>query len=146
VTAVAGSFDDLLHDDVIAELKVERKTSATVEHSAKYIGQPTQFGVGRDSQLSVLVDLDHPQAGAARRPRNYIGWMRPKVHGLEIRSTHRSSACLSSTPTCLRHAPGLADVSGWSLRLRRAKPSPNASGLVHSPPADVRLDRASPAD
>jgi hypothetical protein len=39
---VAGGFDDLLHDDVIAELKVEKTTPRTVEDCARYIGQPTQ--------------------------------------------------------------------------------------------------------
>lgn len=82
--AVAGGFDDLLHDDVIAELKVERTTPATVEHSAKYIGQPTQYGVGRGSQLSVLVVLDHTRKQAPPGvPENYIGWMQPRVHGLD---------------------------------------------------------------
>ena len=42
----------LLHDDVIAELKVERSTPATVDHSARYIGQPTQSRFVRGSQLS----------------------------------------------------------------------------------------------
>lgn len=80
--SVAGGFDDLLHDDVIAELKVERNTPATVEHSAKYIGQPTQYGVGRGSQLSVLVVLDHTRKEAPPGvPENYMGWMQPRLHG-----------------------------------------------------------------
>jgi len=80
--AVAGGFDDLLHDDVIVELKVERNTPATVEHSARYIGQPTQYGVGRGSQLSVLVVLDHTRKEAPPGvPENYIGWMQPRLHG-----------------------------------------------------------------
>ena len=57
--AVAGGFDDLLHDDVIAELKVSRGAPVTVDHCARYIGQPTQYGIGRESQLSVLVVFDH---------------------------------------------------------------------------------------
>ena len=57
--AVAGGFDDLLHDDIIAELKVSRGAPATVDHSTRYLGQPTQYGVGRGSQLSVLVVFDH---------------------------------------------------------------------------------------
>jgi hypothetical protein len=79
---VAGGFDDLLHDDVIVELKVERNTLATVEHSARYIGQPTQYGVGRGSQLSVLVVLDHTRKEAPPGvPENYMGWMQPRLHG-----------------------------------------------------------------
>lgn len=57
--AVAGGFDDLLHDDVIAELKVSRGAPATVGHCTRYLGQPTQYGVGRGSQLSILVVFDH---------------------------------------------------------------------------------------
>lgn len=80
--AVAGGFDDLLHDDVVVELKVERQTTATVEHSAKYIGQPTQYGVGRGSQLSVLVVLDHTRKTSPPGViENYIGWMQPRLHG-----------------------------------------------------------------
>jgi hypothetical protein len=56
---VAGGFDDLLHDDVIAELKVSRGAPVTVEDCARWAGQPTQYAVGRGSQLSVLVVLDH---------------------------------------------------------------------------------------
>lgn len=80
--AVAGGFDDLLHDDVIAELKVSRGTSVTFEHCARYLGQPTQYGVGRGSQLSVLVVFDH---GRKEAPPgvidNYIDWLRPRMHG-----------------------------------------------------------------
>ncbi|MDA8039665.1 MAG: hypothetical protein M0Z69_11005 [Actinomycetota bacterium] len=82
--AVAGGFDDLLHDDVIAELKVEKRTAATVEGSAKYLGQPTQYGVGRGSQLSVLVILDHTRKTSPPGViENYIDWLRPKLHGLD---------------------------------------------------------------
>jgi hypothetical protein len=81
--AVAGGFDDLLHDDVIAELKVSRGAPVTVDHCARYVGQPTQYGVGRGSQLSVLVVFDH---GCKEAPPgvidNYIDWLRPRLHGL----------------------------------------------------------------
>jgi hypothetical protein len=81
--AVAGGFDDLLHDDVIAELKVSKGSPVTVEKSARYLGQPTQYGVGRGSQLSALVILDH---GRKTSPpgviENYIGWLTPKLHSL----------------------------------------------------------------
>jgi hypothetical protein len=80
--AVAGGFDDLLHDDVIAELKVVKNTAVTVDGSAKYLGQPTQYGIGRGSQLSVLVILDHtPKASPPGVLENYMGWLKPKLHG-----------------------------------------------------------------
>jgi hypothetical protein len=80
--AVAGGFDDLLHDDVIAELKVSRGIPVTVEDCARWVGQPTQYGVGRGSQLSVLVVLDHGRKIAPPGViDNYIGWLRPRLHG-----------------------------------------------------------------
>jgi len=81
---VAGGFDDLLHDDVIAELKVEKTTPRTVEDCARYIGQPTQYGVGRGSRLSVLVVLDHTRKSAPPAVlENHIGWLLPAHHGLD---------------------------------------------------------------
>jgi hypothetical protein len=81
--AVAGGFDDLLHDDVIAELKVSRGAPTTVDSAVRYLGQPTQYGVGRGSQLSVLVVFDH---GRKEAPPgvidNYIDWLKPSLHGL----------------------------------------------------------------
>lgn len=82
--AVAGGFDDLLHDDVIAELKVSRDKPVAVEDCVRYVGQPTQYGVGRGSQLSVLVVFDH---GRKEAPPgvidNYIDWLKPRLHGLD---------------------------------------------------------------
>ena len=82
--AVAGGFDDLLHDDVIAELKVARGAPVTVADCARYVGQPTQYGVGQGSQLSVLVVLDHGRKVAPPGViENYIDWLRPRLHGLD---------------------------------------------------------------
>lgn len=82
--AVAGGFDDLLHDDVIAELKVSRGAPITVDDCVHYLGQPTQYGVGRGSQLSVLVVFDH---GRKEAPPgvidNYIDWLKPRLCGLD---------------------------------------------------------------
>ncbi|WP_194904368.1 hypothetical protein [Catenulispora rubra] len=80
---VAGGFDDLLHDDIIAELKVSRGNPITVDDCARYVGQPTQYGVGRGSQLSVLVVLDHSRKAAPPGViDNYIDWLKPRLHGL----------------------------------------------------------------
>lgn len=82
--SVAGGFDDLLHDDVIAELKVSRGAPVTVDDCVHYLGQPTQYGIGRGSQLSVLVVFDH---GRKEAPPgiidNYIDWLKPRLHGLD---------------------------------------------------------------
>jgi len=114
--AVAGGFDDLLHDDVIAELKVERTTPATVEHSAKYIGQPTQYGVGRGSQLSVLVVLDHPQAGTGRSPR--------ELHRLDAAApprTRRSELPIACRRPHRQHQPARAERLVPPTHRRRAR-------------------------
>lgn len=80
---VAGGFDDLLHDDIIAELKVSRGKPITIDDCAPYAGQPAQYAVGRGSQLSVLIVLDH---GCKTAPpgviENYIDWLKPSLHGL----------------------------------------------------------------
>lgn len=80
---VAGGFDDLLHDDVIAELKVEKRTPRTVDECARYVGQPTQYGVGRGSRLSILVVLDQTKKSAPPAVlENHVGWLLPAHHGL----------------------------------------------------------------
>jgi hypothetical protein len=82
--AVAGGFDDLLHDDIIAELKVEKKTVRRAEDCARYLGQPTQYGVGRGSRLSILVVLDHTVKNSPPATlENYVGWLYPAQHGLD---------------------------------------------------------------
>jgi hypothetical protein len=82
--AVAGGFDDLLHDDVIVELKVARTKAVTVDDCAQYLGQPVQYGVGRGSQLSVLVVLDHSNKSTPPGVlENYVGWLKPRLHGLD---------------------------------------------------------------
>ncbi len=80
---VAGGFDDLLHDDIIAELKVSRGGSVAVDDCVRYLGQPTQYAVGRGSQLSILVVLDHGRKEAPPGViENYLDWLRPGLHGL----------------------------------------------------------------
>ncbi len=81
---VAGGFDDLMHDDIVAELKVERKHPRTPADCHSYIGQPTQYGVGRGSRLSILVVLD--QTAKELPPAvldNGVAWMFPRVHGYD---------------------------------------------------------------
>lgn len=82
--AVAGGFDDLLHDDVIVELKVSHGPPVTMERCARYLGQPAQYGVGRGSQLSVMVVFDHGRKAAPPGViDNYIDWLPPRLHGLD---------------------------------------------------------------
>lgn len=79
---VGGGFDDLRHDSVNAELKVERQKAITVPECAKFLGQPVQYGIGSGSQLSILVVLDHSQKQAPPGViENYVGWLQPALHG-----------------------------------------------------------------
>ncbi|MBI4498982.1 MAG: hypothetical protein HY689_13905 [Chloroflexi bacterium] len=81
--AVAGGFDDLLHDDIIAELKVVNDKPVTLADCAQYLGQPTQYAADRGSQLSVLVVLDHsPKEEPPGVMDNDVGWLVPELHGL----------------------------------------------------------------
>jgi hypothetical protein len=91
---VGGGFDDLLHDSVIAELKVERNKAITVRDGAKFLGQPVQYGIGCGSQLSILVVLDHSKNKP--RPESsktmWDGCNRPRTPG-PIPDIRRWSAC-----------------------------------------------------
>lgn len=134
--AVAGGFDDLLHDDVIAELKVSRGAPATIDKAFKYLGQPTQYGVGRGSQLSVLVVFDH---GRKEAPPgvidNYIGWLKPSLHGLD-------DPQYPSLVGVLIVNTNLPVPSAWSRRRiegERLEPGTDedaAAGSVADPPSD----------
>jgi hypothetical protein len=62
---------------------VSRGAPVTVEDCARYVGQPAQYAVGRGSQLSVLVVLDHGRKTAPPGVlENYIAWLQPRLHGL----------------------------------------------------------------
>ncbi|GAB5014923.1 hypothetical protein MAHJHV65_16550 [Mycobacterium avium subsp. hominissuis] len=79
---VGGGFNDLRHDSVNAELKVERRKAITVPECAKFLGQPAQYAIGSGSQLSILVVLDHSRKQAPPGViENYVGWLQPALHG-----------------------------------------------------------------
>ncbi|WP_191300133.1 hypothetical protein [Lentzea cavernae] len=107
---LAGGFDDLRHDNIVAELKVEKVTPRTVETCTKFLGQPTQYGVGQGSRLSMLVVLDHARKTAPPAVlENYIGWLLPAHHGLADPS-HPSRVRVLIIPT------GWPVPSAWSRR------------------------------
>jgi hypothetical protein len=115
--AIAGGFDDLLHDDVVAELKVARSKAITINDCATYLGQPTQYGIARGSQLSVLVVLDHsPKRAPPGVIENYVGWLKPKLHGLhDPRYPSLVGVLIINT--------NLPVPSGWSRRRIEVAPS-----------------------
>jgi hypothetical protein len=78
-----GGFLDLDHDQITAELKVERDTPVTPENCAKYLGQPTQYATSADKRLSILVVLDMSRkASPPGALENYVWLMEPSLHGL----------------------------------------------------------------
>jgi len=146
---VAGGFDDLLHDDIIAELKVSRGAPIAVSACARYVGQPTQYGVGRGSQLSVLVVLDH---GRKEAPPgvidNYIDWLkprpaRPRRSALSIpgRGSHHQHQLARPqrlvTPPCGIRAPSSRGQADYWLA-RALAPSPGTARRAGRRPSRAR--------
>ena len=78
-----GGPTDLVHDGVVAELKVERTQPATLERAADYMAQATQYASTGQRQLSILVVLDMtPKEAPPGALANTIGWIEPALHGL----------------------------------------------------------------
>jgi hypothetical protein len=62
---------------------VIQETTAWAQAVHPGLGQPTQYGVGRGSQLSVLVVFDHGRKEAPVAViDNYIDWLKPSLHAL----------------------------------------------------------------
>jgi len=79
----SGGLTDLGLGRVPLELKVEHENAPSLEDAAKYMSQPEHYAVDRDSQISVLVVLDDsPKSAPPGVLSNYIGWLRPSLHGL----------------------------------------------------------------
>ena len=82
--ALAGGITDLVHDGIVAELKVEKSTPATIARADRYLGQPAQYSVDADARLSILCILDWTAKDApVGKPENYWGWHIPAMHGVQ---------------------------------------------------------------
>jgi hypothetical protein len=80
---LGGGFDDLLHDGIVAELKVA-KTAAAAADRTRFVGQPTHYAVDLASRLSILVVFDHsPKTEPPRVFENDFYWVEPVQHGGE---------------------------------------------------------------
>lgn len=80
----SGGITDLVHDDVVLELKVEHEKAVTPEVAARHIGQPVQYASGAGSQLSVLCLLDmSTKASPAGVLANSVYLLEPRLHGLD---------------------------------------------------------------
>lgn len=80
----ADGITDLVLGQVVDELKVERDEAVTLDNAVRHLSQPTHYASVGQSQVSVLTILDlsskvAPPGVAA----NYMGWLRPRLHGLE---------------------------------------------------------------
>jgi hypothetical protein len=82
-TKVGGGETDLVHDGVVAELKVEKATTVTKENATQFIGQTTSYASGLGSQLGIAVILDlSEKKNPLGHPANYLHWLEPKLHGV----------------------------------------------------------------
>lgn len=80
---VGGGETDLVHDGIVAELKVEKTTTVTEDNVSRFLGQTTSYGSGLGSQLGIALVLDlsekkHPLG----HPANYVHWLKPSLHGV----------------------------------------------------------------
>ena len=73
-----------MHDGLVCELKVERSKPVSLEDAASYLGQPVQYGSGKQKQLSLLCILDmSPKELPPGILANTMGAFEPSLHGVE---------------------------------------------------------------
>lgn len=77
----AGGITDLIHDDIVLELKVEKGTPVTIERASHYVGQPVQYATGGGRQLSLLCILDmSTKAAPLGILANSVYLLEPETH------------------------------------------------------------------
>jgi hypothetical protein len=81
--AIGGGQTDIVHDRIVAELKVERDRPVSIENVSQFLGQTTSYASGLGSQLGIVVvlDMSHKRSPVGV-PANYVHWLQPKVHGV----------------------------------------------------------------
>lgn len=80
----AGGITDLVLGQVVDELKVERDEPVTLDTAVRHLSQPTHYASVGQCQVSVLTILDlSTKVAPPGVPANYIGWLRPALHGLD---------------------------------------------------------------
>jgi hypothetical protein len=80
---IAGGETDLVHDKIVAELKVVKNTAVTAENVGQFLGQTTSYSSGLGSQLGIAVILDlSEKKNPLGHPANYVHWVEPKLHGV----------------------------------------------------------------
>lgn len=82
-TEIGGGETDLVHENIVAELKVAKDTTVTEENAPKYLGQTTSYGSGLGAQLGIAVILDlSEKKSPLGHPANYVYFLEPKLHGV----------------------------------------------------------------
>ena len=81
---IGGTTDARSFGTIPVEFKVERKLRTVEEICGQYTGQPTQYGAGGTSQLSIACVLDITSKNQPLGdPRNYVRLVTPQLHGYE---------------------------------------------------------------
>jgi hypothetical protein len=79
---LGGGIVDLILRRINDELKVSHK-SVDIADAEQLVGQPTQYGAGTDSPVSILTVLDDSRKLAPPGVlSNYMRWVYPQVHGV----------------------------------------------------------------
>jgi hypothetical protein len=82
-TEIGGGETDLVHNGVVAELKVEKTTAVTDQNAPRFLGQTTSYASGLGSQLGIAVILDLTEkTSPVGHPANYVRFFEPKLHGV----------------------------------------------------------------
>jgi hypothetical protein len=76
-----GGETDLVHDGIVAELKVEKTTTLSKDNVAQFLGQTTSYASGLGAQLRIAVILDLREEEPTWSPAN-VHWLEPKVHAV----------------------------------------------------------------
>jgi hypothetical protein len=79
---LGGGAVDLILRRINDELKVSHK-SVDIADAERLVGQPTQYGAGTDSPVSILTVLDDSRKLAPPGVlSNYMRWVLPQLHGV----------------------------------------------------------------
>jgi hypothetical protein len=72
-----GGETDLVHDGIVAELKVEKTTTLSKDNVAQFLGQTTSYASGLEAQLRIAVILDlSEKKNPLGHPPMSTGWSR----------------------------------------------------------------------
>jgi hypothetical protein len=80
---IGGGETDLVHDGVVAELKVIKHLEVTKENASQFLGQTTSYSSGLGAQLGIAAILDlSEKTNPLGHPANYVHFLGPELHGV----------------------------------------------------------------